>query len=77
MYYKAGCGLILSAFTGYMEIYDAVNINQSVWPEQIRTNNSRQKSKNYKHGAISSVCYSDALDIIAFGGVSGKIYIMD
>ena len=31
VYYKSGCGLILSSFSGFMEIFDAVNINFSVW----------------------------------------------
>lgn len=31
VYYKSGCGLILASFSGYMEIYDPVNITHSVW----------------------------------------------
>ena len=31
VYYKAGCGLILASFTGYLEIFDSININHSVW----------------------------------------------
>jgi len=71
VYYKAGCGLILAAFNGYMEIYDPVQINHSVWPTT-----PREKNAN-KYGSISTVVYSDALDIIAISGVSGKIYLLD
>ena len=79
VYYKAGCGLILSSFTGYMEIYDAVNVNQSLWPTQRKPRpiSSDKRQSYYKHGPISTVCYSDALDIIAFSGVKGIIYILD
>lgn len=31
VYYKSGCGLIICSFTGFMEIYDSSNIQDSVW----------------------------------------------
>jgi len=70
VYYKEGCGLIICSFTGFIEIYDSVNINHSVW------DNGKCKAKS-GGGSISTVCYSEALDIIAYAGVSGKIYVID
>lgn len=70
VYYKAGCGLIICSFTGFIEIYDAINVNHSVW------DNGKLKQKS-GGGSISTVCYSEALDIIAYAGVSGKIYVLD
>lgn len=75
VYYKSGCGLILSSFSGYMEIFDPVNVNVSVWDNCRGQTKSGQKAVS--GGSISTVSYSEALDIIAYGGVSGKIYILD
>ena len=58
--------MILASFTGYLEIFDSININHSVW------DNSKMKKEN-----VSTVAYSEALDIIAYAGVSGKIFIID
>ena len=70
VYYKGGCGLIICSFTGFIEIYDSINVNHSVW------DNGKTKAKN-GGGSISTVCYSEALDIIAYAGVSGLIHILD
>jgi WD40 repeat protein len=70
VYYKSGCGLIICSFTGFIEIYDAINVNHSVW------DNGKLKIKS-GGGSISTVCYSEALDIIAYAGVSGKVYVLD
>ena len=70
VYYKSGCGLIICSFTGFIEIYDAINVNHSVW------DNGKLKLKS-GGGSISRVCYSEALDIIAYAGVSGRIYVLD
>ena len=70
VYYKAGCGLILASFTGYLEIFDPINLNHSIW------DNSKSMKKE-SSGSISTVAYSEALDIIAYAGVSGKIFIID
>ena len=70
VYYKGGCGLIICSFTGFIEIYDAINVNHSVW------DNGKTRAKS-GGGSISTVCYSEALDIIAYAGVSGKIYVLD
>ena len=74
VYYNSGCGLILSSFSGYMEIFDPVKINYSVW------DNIKLQKKNGTQGqggSISTVAYSTSLDFIAYGGVSGKIYVLD
>jgi|TARA_B110000285_G_scaffold234314_1_gene310813 hypothetical protein len=70
VYYKAGCGLILASFTGFLEIFDPISINHSIW------DNSKNMKKE-SSGSISTVAYSEALDIIAYAGVSGKIFIID
>jgi hypothetical protein len=62
--------LIICSFTGFIEIYDAINVNHSVW------DNGKTKAKS-GGGSISTVCYSEVLDIIAYAGVSGKIYVLD
>ena len=58
-----------------MEIFDPVNVNISVWDNCKGSNKSGQKS--ISGGSISTVSYSEALDIISYGGVSGKIHILD
>lgn len=58
-----------------MEIYDAVNVNISIW-DNCKGHNKDGK-KSVSGGSISTVSYSEALDIIAYGGVSGKIFILD
>lgn len=75
VYYKGGCGLILASFSGFIEIFDAVKINQSVWDNCKSV--AGRKPGSTSGGSISCVCYSDALDIIAYGGVSGKIFVVD
>lgn len=70
VYYKDGCGLIICSFTGFIEIYDAIHVNHSVW------DNGKLNLKS-GGGSISTVCYSEGLDIIAYAGVSGKIYVLD
>jgi hypothetical protein len=76
VYYKGGCGLILASFSGFIEIFDAVKINQSVW-DNCKAVGGNKKLGSTGGGSISCVCYSDALDIIAYGGVSGKIFVLD
>ena len=67
--------MILASFSGYIEIFDAVKINQSVWDNCKAVGGKKPGSTG--GGSISCVCYSDALDIIAYGGVSGKIFVLD
>jgi hypothetical protein len=74
VYYKAGCGLILASFSGFIELFDAVKINYSVWDN---CKAGKTKSGSSGGGSISTVCYSESLDIIAYAGVSGKIFILD
>ena len=74
VYYKSGCGLILASFSGFIEIFDAVKINYSIWDN---CKSGSKKNGSSGGGSISTVCYSEALDIIAYGGVSGKINILD
>ena len=62
--------MIICSFTGFIEIYDPINVNHSVW------DNGKTKLKN-GGGSISTVCYSEALDVIAYAGVSGIIYVID
>ena len=31
IHYHAGCGLIVASFIGYMQIFDAKNVNHSIW----------------------------------------------
>ena len=80
IYYRRNCGLILAAFNGLIQFYDAVMLNKSVWdnskvhrPKNVGT----KKEIKYIHGAIQKFAYSEAHDIIAYGGVQGKIYVMD
>ena len=76
VYYQKGCGLILASFSGFMEIFDSVTVNVSVWDnDQYRKKFMGNNQKG--GGSISTVCYSKELDIIAYGGVSGKIFILD
>lgn len=62
-----------------LEIYDAVNVNISVWAKfkRVVQNKKGKQSQSQNTGSISTVCYSDSLDIIAYAGVSGKIFIID
>lgn len=72
LFYRSGCGLIASSFQGFIEIYDTILIRNIVW------NNFMSKVRSIKDcGSISAIDYSDDLDVIAFGGVSGKIHFID
>ena len=60
------------SFQGFIEIYDTILIRNIVW------NNFMSKDKKIKDcGSISAIDYSDELDVIAYGGVTGKIHFMD
>ena len=55
-------------------------LNKSVWDNSKvhRPKNAGNKKEiKYIHGAIQKFAYSEAHDIIAYGGVQGKIYVMD
>lgn len=72
LFYRSGCGLVASSFQGFIEIYDTIHIRHIVW------NNFMSKIKSIKDcGSISAIDYSDELDVLAFGGVSGNIHFMD
>ena len=62
IHYHADCGLIVSSFTGYMQTFDAKNVNQSVW-------NSGKLQKTAGSRSIGCIAYSPDLDVIAFSGV--------
>lgn len=55
-------------------------INKPVWDNSIvhrPKNAGRKKEVKYIHGAIQKFAYSEAHDLIAYGGVQGKIFVMD
>lgn len=58
-----------------MQIFDAKNVNHSVWSNGKLTKSSSGKS----HGSrsISCIAYSEDLDVIAYSGVQGKIIVLD
>lgn len=31
VFYRGGCGLVVSSFQGYIEIYDTIHISHAVW----------------------------------------------
>ena len=71
--YKNGCGLVVTSFSGYIEIYDSVNTQLSVW-----NNRQRWTSKILREcGSISAIDFSEEQDLLAFGGVSGVIHFID
>jgi WD40 repeat protein len=73
IFYNKNCGLILSSFSGFMEIFDCLTLNFSVWNNQKMS----RKQDNGVGGSISTVDFSEALDMIAYGGVSGRIHFLD
>jgi len=58
-----------------MEIYDAKNINHSMWSNGNLSRQSAGKSGGSR--SISCIAYSQDLDIIAYSGVQGKIFVLD
>jgi len=70
--YRVGCGLVVTSFNGIIEIYDSKNINHLVW-----TNTLAPQKQLKECGSISALDYSEELDILAFGGVSGAIHFID
>lgn len=78
LYYKGGCGLIVASFQGFIQIYDAINVEYSVWDNGVVMRQQRQANPNARgDGAISTVAYSEKLDLIAYGGAQGKIHVLD
>jgi hypothetical protein len=70
--YQNGCGLVVTSFAGYIEIYDSVHLNHSVW------NNRLSQQKQLREcGSISAIDFSPEQDLLAFGGVSGQIHFID
>jgi hypothetical protein len=58
---------VITSFRGAIEIFDSVDLYKSVW------NNQDTASM----GSISAMDYSEELDILAFGTVSGMIHFID
>ena len=80
LFYRRGCGLIIAAFNGLIEIYDSIMLNKSVWDnKKVHRPKLTQGKKpiKYIHGAINCFAYSKAYDIIAYAGVQGKIHVID
>lgn len=65
--YNHGCGLVVTSFRGAVEIFDSVELYKSVWTNQ----------EANSMGSISALDYSEELDIIAFGTISGTIHFID
>lgn len=61
VYYRQGCGLILAAFNGFIQIFDPVILNKSVW-ENSKAHKFRPattlKPLKFIHGAINVFAYS-------------------
>ena len=75
IHYNAGCGLIVASFIGYMQIFDAKNVNHSIWSNGQKSKSTSNKSAGSR--SIGCIAYSEDLDIIAYSGVQGKIYVLD
>lgn len=78
MCYDRNCGIIISAFSGALEIFDPKEVNKSLWNNR----KSMRKKKNSTKaqapcGPISTVAFSRAGDAIAYAGVKGIIYVLD
>lgn len=58
---------MVTSFRGFVEIFDSVNLNYSVW----------DNNDSNSMGSISALDYSEELDILAFGSVSGIIHFID
>ena len=65
--YNHGCGLVITSFRGAIEIFDSVDLYKTVWNNQ----------DGISMGSISAMDYSEELDILAFGTVSGMIHFID
>lgn len=72
IFYNGGCGLVVSSFLGFIEIFDSVNLHIPVW------NSAHSDQKQLREcGSICAADYSEALDLLVFGGVSGMIHFID
>jgi hypothetical protein len=62
----------VTAFLGFIEIFDSVDLTMPVW------DSARSDQKQLKDcGSICAADYSEALDLLVFGGVSGIIHFID
>jgi WD40 repeat protein len=78
--YRPKCGLILACFMGYVELFDSIEFqSKSSWDNEFHVGKEpRRRDKAKKSGAtIDCLDYSEALDLIAFGGIQGKIGVLD
>jgi WD40 repeat protein len=66
-------GLCVASFRGVIEIFDSIDLNVSIF------NNKKNHQAEFENdwGTIASIDYSEALNMFAFGGVSGKIHFLD
>jgi len=70
--YNTSFGLIVTGCEGAIEIFDAIELNVSLW------NNEDTKFKNRYHhfGSILSIDYSPTLDLFALGSHCGTIHFL-
>ena len=61
IFYNPGCGLIVSAFNGLIQIFDPVVLNKAIWDNKKahKPPKSRGKGAKYIHGAINCFSYSE------------------
>ena len=71
--YNSSFGLLVSSFSGAIQIFDCIDLNHSLWY------NRKGIGTHFKQdcGTIVAIDYSEALDLIAFGGVSGTIHLLE
>ena len=78
MCYDKNCGIIVSAFSGALEIYDSKKVNKSLWSNRKSMRRKKKSSKAQAPcGPISTIAFSHALDAIAYAGVKGIINVLD
>lgn len=70
--YNASFGLLAASFSGAIEIFDSIDLNHSVWYNRSSCSKFKQDC-----GSIVAIDYSEALDLLAFGGVPGTIHLLE
>ena len=78
MHYDTDNALILTSFSGAIELYDPEQLNMSIWDNRYTFKQKKHQSyPTSPSGPISCVTYSKALSTMAYAGVNGTIYLLD
>lgn len=78
LFYRGGCGLVVASFQGFIQIYDAINVDHSVWDNGLALRQQRQSNPTSRgDGSITTIAFSERLDLLAYGGAQGKIHVLD